>query len=91
MPEGLTYQDTGCDLAPSCLNCPFPSCRYDFPGTKRAGKYALILSAAREVVATPGGYKLISLRFSIGKRAAFRWLALARSLDSPLSTIGRDP
>lgn len=23
--------DTGCDLAPSCLNCPLPRCRYDYP------------------------------------------------------------
>ena len=21
--------DEGCDLAPSCLNCPFPICRHD--------------------------------------------------------------
>jgi len=23
------FADTGCDLAPSCLNCPFEMCRYD--------------------------------------------------------------
>lgn len=25
------YPDTGCDLAPKCLSCPFPQCRYDAP------------------------------------------------------------
>lgn len=28
---GIHYKDEGCDLAPSCLNCPFPACRYDMP------------------------------------------------------------
>ncbi len=23
------YCDEGCDLSPSCLECPFPRCRYD--------------------------------------------------------------
>lgn len=29
LPEHATYRDTGCDLAPSCLSCPFVHCRYD--------------------------------------------------------------
>ena len=33
-PEEHEYRDDGCDLFPSCLNCPFPVCRYDEPGTK---------------------------------------------------------
>ena len=27
------YRDTGCHLAPSCLACPFPECRYKEPET----------------------------------------------------------
>jgi len=26
-----TYPDTGCSIAPSCLRCPLPTCRYDGP------------------------------------------------------------
>ena len=22
----MSYEDTGCEFAPSCLNCPFPNC-----------------------------------------------------------------
>lgn len=29
------YVDTGCGLAPSCLSCPFPDCRYDASRTKK--------------------------------------------------------
>ncbi len=27
--EEFEYKDEGCDLSPSCLNCPLPRCRYD--------------------------------------------------------------
>ncbi|MBI4300982.1 MAG: sigma-70 region 4 domain-containing protein [Chloroflexi bacterium] len=29
LPEEYPYKDEGCDLAPSCLSCPFSACRYD--------------------------------------------------------------
>ena len=31
LPENTLYEDTGCDLASSCLSCPFVRCRYDYP------------------------------------------------------------
>jgi len=39
--EVIKYQDDGCDLFPSCLNCPAPNCRYD--GTKAARQAVKIL------------------------------------------------
>ena len=30
-PEYCHYRDEGCDLADSCLSCPFPRCIYDEP------------------------------------------------------------
>lgn len=36
LPEETVYEDTGCDLAPHCLDCPIPACRYDLgPGEAR--------------------------------------------------------
>jgi hypothetical protein len=35
LPEHADYTDTGCELAPSCLRCPFPRCQYDEPGGAR--------------------------------------------------------
>ena len=29
LPEYAHYEDRGCDLAPSCLSCPFVRCQYD--------------------------------------------------------------
>jgi hypothetical protein len=31
LPEFSHYQDEGCDLAPSCLDCPFTECKEDQP------------------------------------------------------------
>lgn len=29
LPEYSDYRDTGCEVSPSCLSCPFVRCRYD--------------------------------------------------------------
>ena len=29
LPEYANYKDEGCELAPSCLRCPFARCKYD--------------------------------------------------------------
>lgn len=31
LPEYTRYTDTGCELQPACLACPFDRCRYDEP------------------------------------------------------------
>ncbi len=36
LPENQHYRDDGCEIAPRCLECPLPACRYDLP-PKRAG------------------------------------------------------
>ncbi len=30
-----TYTDTGCDVGPSCLNCPLSACKHDDEGPYR--------------------------------------------------------
>ena len=34
LPEDFSYTDGGCELAPSCLNCPFPWCIKEEPWGK---------------------------------------------------------
>lgn len=31
LPEQFTYRDNGCEVSPSCLECPLPACKYDDP------------------------------------------------------------
>jgi len=35
LPEHVGYKDEGCDLANSCLNCPYEECIYEKPDGKR--------------------------------------------------------
>lgn len=30
-PEQYLYHDDGCEVAPRCLECPLPQCKYDNP------------------------------------------------------------
>ena len=47
-PDGLAvYQDTGCHIAPSCLNCPLVRCIYD--ETPAADKEAIIRERDEEI------------------------------------------
>ena len=32
LPERYTYKDNGCEVSPTCLQCPLPQCKYDNPG-----------------------------------------------------------
>ena len=32
LPENTRYRDDGCDISPSCLECPLSLCKYDDPG-----------------------------------------------------------
>ena len=38
VPEHYPYRDEGCEVSPSCLNCPLPQCKYDDPGWFRREK-----------------------------------------------------
>jgi len=35
LPEEFPYEDRGCDMAPSCLSCPFPKCLEEEPWGKQ--------------------------------------------------------
>lgn len=37
LPEATYYRDEGCNYAPSCLDCPFPKCRYELEVGMRGG------------------------------------------------------
>jgi hypothetical protein len=74
LPEGVRYTDGGCTLAPSCLRCPFPECRYD----RSQGRRSLLATeqAARAHDLRRKGYTLaqIMLRLQVSRRTAYRWL-----------------
>jgi len=69
--------DEGCDLAPSCLHCPFPRCRYDDPGLVRRLRHGTRRQEqARRLAAlsAEGGWTMEEAAGCLGvsRRTAFR-------------------
>ena len=80
LPEYTSYNDTGCDLYPSCLSCPLPRCRYDDPGGAaamlREGRDASIIRLHRkEHVAV----EQLATMFGLSRRTIFRVLRAERT------------
>ena len=57
-PEGVTYPDTGCVVAPSCLSCPLEVCVHDSHGQAlvrlRDLRITKLDGTTREVAAAAG-------------------------------------
>jgi len=74
-PEYCHYRDEGCDLAGSCLNCPFPACIYDEPGGRQRWQKKL---RAREMVRLftieGEGIKELAQMFGVSQRTVQRAL-----------------
>ena len=79
LPENSTYRDDGCDISPTCLNCPLPVCKYDDPDylrrTARSARDQAILDARkRERLAVPA----LATRFGVSTRTVHRVLQSER-------------
>ncbi|MFC1953788.1 hypothetical protein ACFLWR_06660 [Chloroflexota bacterium] len=80
-PEFYQYRDEGCDLAESCLNCPFKQCIYDEPGGKqRLVKNLRDKEIARLFTFGSKGVKELSEMFSVSRRTVQR--VLKNTLDN---------
>lgn len=78
-PEFCHYQDEGCELAASCLNCPFPQCMFDKPGGRqhwlKERRDSEITRLSRKGIIV----KELATRFGISQRTIQR--ALKRALE----------
>ena len=75
------YRDLGCDLAPSCLSCPFEQCRYDGPAAQRhQNNTARAEETARILALRDAGHKVIEICAVVGRseRTVQRTLAGTR-------------
>lgn len=77
LPEYAHYEDTGCDLSPSCLECPLEKCKYDDPlwaTQQKASRRIEQFISLRE-----RGMSIQSCADAMGasRRQCFRWSAIA--------------
>ena len=72
LPEHMRFQDDGCEVAPSCLSCPLPKCRYEL----HSGLHSIRAALRREEVARLRRLGLgpdeIAMRLGISRRSVFR-------------------
>lgn len=98
LPEEFPYEDKGCELFPSCLNCPFPDCLKEEPWGKE--RFLKRRRAQRMLELRQEGKSIreIARIFEVSPRTVQRWLkvvepasrsAVARSVsDEAISGRG---
>jgi hypothetical protein len=74
LPEEWEYRDEGCDLAPSCLRCPFPRCRYDEEGGIAGFKRRERDSELRRLRDEGLSPTELAARFNVSLRSVYRIL-----------------
>lgn len=92
LPENIQYRDEGCELSPSCLNCPLPYCRYDHPGgvrhiRNRGRDSEIVRLRYRERLPV----NALARRFGVSRRTVFRVLKRANRETSPRPRAAPSP
>jgi hypothetical protein len=78
-PEYCRYKDEGCELADSCLSCPFPDCICAQPGGKQHWLKGLRDREALRLFTTQGkGVEELALIFDVSRRTIQRILKRAK-------------
>ena len=85
-PEYCRYRDEGCELADSCLSCPFPQCLYDEPRGRQRWLKELRNKEIARLFTGGGGVKELALLFGFSQRTIQR--ALKSTLPITLSGQG---
>ena len=87
VPEFYHYEDTGCEVSPSCLHCPLPQCKYDdpiwFQHYRRIARDLKVLTTIRSEGLT---VEQAAERFSVTARTIFRVMRRCREASPELDT-----
>ena len=88
-PEFYHYEDTGCEVSESCLNCPLPQCKYDdpiwFQRHRRMARDLRVWSAMQMESLT---VEEAAARFSVTVRTVFRIMRRCREAGPELDDMG---
>jgi len=81
LPEDFPYEDHGCELFPSCLNCPFPHCIKEEPWGKE--KFLKTDRARRMMSLKKEGKdnEEIARIFRVSVRTVQRWLKAVKKAE----------
>jgi DNA-binding transcriptional ArsR family regulator len=74
LPEEFPYEDKGCELFFSCLNCPFPDCVEEEPWGKERFLKRRRAQRMLELKQEGKSVKEIARIFEVSPRTVQRWL-----------------
>lgn len=74
LPEQCHYRDEGCELARSCLNCPFAQCVYDEPRGRQRWLKSLRAREMARLFARGKKVRELAQIFSVSERTVQRVL-----------------
>ena len=74
LPEEFPYEDKGCEVFPSCLNCPLPYCLEEEPWGKEKFLKTKRAERMKELREEGKSVKEIARIFEVSTRTVQRWL-----------------
>jgi hypothetical protein len=74
LPEEFPYEDKGCELSPSCLDCPFPACLEEEPWGKERFRMRRRAERMAELKREGKSIREIGRIFDVNPRTVRRWL-----------------
>ena len=84
LPDYFDYCDEGCDLFPSCLECPLPRCRYDEQsGGKRAATGLRDRELLRQRRLAGKSVAELARSFGVSKRTVQRIIRKSKTYSTP--------
>ena len=92
-PEFFHYEDTGCEVSDSCLNCPLPQCKYDDPiWYQRNRRLAKDFQVMTTIQLENLSVEAAAERFSVTVRTIFRIISRCRNAttDTPGNAAGQE-
>ena len=73
--------DNGCEIAPSCLECPLPRCHEELGGgIGQARRQLAVLERAADIAAAGMSPAAAAERYGVSERTVFRWLRFAEDV-----------
>lgn len=70
--DEANWRDTGCEVAPACLECPLPQCRYDVRGGLRTMRNAQRDPAVAAMWAQGATIDELTEQYALSRRSVYR-------------------
>jgi DNA-binding transcriptional ArsR family regulator len=90
LPEEFPYEDNGCELFPSCLNCPFPDCLKEEPWGKERFLKRRRAERMMELRREGKSVKEIARIFEVSPRTVQRWLKVMGATQDSAVKAGKE-